>query len=62
MAKKSATKAEKTVNETQKKASTAKNTAKSSGKKPTAKKPRFFASRLAMVLLPAPAGPSMATE
>ena len=39
MAKKSATKAEKTVNETQKKASTAKNTAKSSGKKPTAKKP-----------------------
>ena len=34
MAKKSATKAEKTVNETQKKASTAKNTAKSSGKKP----------------------------
>ena len=39
MAKKSATKAEKTVNETQKKASAAKNSAKSSGKKSAAKKP-----------------------
>ena len=39
MAKKSASKAEKTVNATKKKASAANNTSKSSGKKPAAKKP-----------------------